>query len=140
MGTKLGKYPSRAEMIRASQLLDRAVLIPGDFEETLDEVKKGDFVYLDPPYAVRSRRIFREYGEKTFDTFDIPRLTKNLEQIVSRGADFIVSYADSKEGRELAKEWYSSKFPVRRHVAGFAGDRRLAYEWIISNRPTEAVL
>jgi DNA adenine methylase len=135
LGSRLGKYPSRSDMIMASQLLKKTTLIAGDFSKTLANVREDDFVYLDPPYAVLSRRIFREYGEKAFDTSDIPRFASALDQIVARGADFIVSYADSKEARELAGKWHSTKFPVRRHVAGFAGDRRRAYEWIISNQP-----
>jgi len=138
MGTKLGNYPSRDELIQASRLLQRARLVSGDFANTLKLVREGDFVYLDPPYAVLSRRIFREYGAKAFDTSDIPRFNQKLEEIVDKGADFIVSYADSKEARDLAKSWYRTKFPVRRHVAGFAGDRRQAYEWIISNLPIDS--
>src|SRR3954452_7758816 len=32
----------------------------------LENVVAGNFVYLDPPYAVDSRRIFREYGKTIF--------------------------------------------------------------------------
>lgn len=107
----------------------------GDFAKTLERVKAGDFVYLDPPYAVRSRRIFREYGRTTFDTNDIPRLSESLSAITKRNADFLVSYADCTEARALALEWYSVRLPIKRHVAGFAGARKKAYEWLISNRP-----
>jgi len=101
----------------------------------LEHVNKGDFVYLDPPFAVTSRRIFREYGKKTFDTSDIPRFSESLATIVKKEADFLVSYADCTEARALALEWHSIRLPIRRHVAGFADNRRMAYEWLISNRP-----
>jgi DNA adenine methylase len=116
-------------------MLTHATLVAGDFTKTLERVQPHDFVYLDPPYAVRSRRIFRQYGRKTFDTTDIPRFTTSLNAIAALGADFLVSYADCKEARVLAAEWNSIRLPVRRHVAGFAGDRKRAYEWLISNRP-----
>ncbi len=134
MGERVGKYFSREELIQCSQILHRAELIAGDFATTLEQVKRFDFVYLDPPYAVKSRRMFREYGKTVFDTADIPRLDKGLKQIVARGADFLVSYADCAEARALAADWHAVRLPVRRHVAGFAGNRKNAYEWLITNR------
>jgi len=135
MGTRLGEYFSRDDLVGCSKLLQKTTLVAGDFIKTLERVRAGDFVYLDPPYAVTSRRIFKEYGKKTFDTADIPRLSESLTAIVKRGADFLVSYADCAEARALALNWYSVRFPVKRHIAGFAGDRKRAYEWLISNRP-----
>jgi DNA adenine methylase len=135
MGRRPGAYFSKDDMLHCSKLLQRTTLVAGDFVKTLERVKPGDFVYLDPPYAVRSRRIFKEYGQKTFDTADIPRLSDSLMAIVKRKADFLVSYADCAEARALAIKWHSLRLPIRRHVAGFAGDRKQAYEWLISNRP-----
>ncbi len=134
MGTRLGEYFSKDDLVRCSKLLRKATLVAGDFIKTVERVKAGDFVYLDPPYAVTSRRIFREYGKKTFDTADIPRFSESLGTIVSKDADFLVSYADCAEARALALKWYSVRLPIKRHIAGFAGDRKKAYEWLISNR------
>ena len=135
MGTRPGEYFSRDELLACSRLLQTAILVAGDFVKTLKRVKAGDFVYLDPPYAVTSRRIFKEYGKKTFDTADIPCLSECLTAIVQQNADFLVSYADCAEARAVALKWHSVRLPIRRHVAGFAGDRKHAYEWLISNRP-----
>ena len=135
IGTRLGSYPSKADFIKCSTLLQRAKLIPADFAKTLTLITAGDFVYLDPPYAVTSRRIFTEYGKNTFNTSDIQRLSTGLKWIEKQKADFLVSYADCTEARALAREWYSQRLPIKRHVAGFAGDRKNAYEWLISNRP-----
>jgi DNA adenine methylase len=135
MGTRLGEYFREDDLLACSKLLQRATLVAGDFVKTLERVKAGDFVYLDPPYAVTSRRIFKEYGKKTFDTADIPRLSESLTAIVQQNADFLVSYADCTEARALAFNWYSVRLPIRRHIAGFSGDRKKAYEWLISNLP-----
>jgi DNA adenine methylase len=138
MGTRLGEYFSKDDLLNCSQLLQSTTLVAGDFVKTLELVQTGDFVYLDPPYAVTSRRIFKEYGKKTFGTADIPRLSESLTAIVAQKADFLVSYADCTEARALALKWYSVRLPIKRHVAGFAGDRKKAYEWLISNRPITA--
>jgi DNA adenine methylase len=135
MGTRMGKYFSKDDLLACSQLLQRTTLLAGDFLKTLGQVRSGDFVYIDPPFAVKSRRVFKEYGKKSFDTSDIPRLSDSLAAIVRQNADFLVSYADCSEARALARKWYSVRLPIKRHVAGFADDRKRAYEWLISNRP-----
>jgi len=135
MGRRPGDYFSKDDLLNCSTLLQRTTLVAGDFVKTLERVKAGDFVYLDPPYAVTSRRIFTEYGKKTFDTADLPRLSESLAAIVKQHADFLVSYADCTEARALALNWHSVRLPIRRHVAGFSGDRKKAYEWLVSNRP-----
>lgn len=135
IGTRTGTYFTRADLMMCSAMLKRTELIAADFAETLKQVKSGDFVYLDPPFAVDSRRVFREYGAECFTTADMTRLAENLRRIKSMGADFLVSYADSKEARAIAKEWNATRLPIRRHIAGFSGNRRRAYEWLISNKP-----
>ena len=121
-------------------MLRKARLVAGDFEKTLAFARRGDFVYLDPPFAVSSRRVFRQYGSNSFGTSDLPRLKQALCRLDKIGADFLVSYADSSEARELAKRWSSVRLPVRRHIAGFARQRRQAYEWLISNMQAPAAL
>jgi DNA adenine methylase len=137
MGQRPGAYFTKEDILRCSELLSRAKLVAGDFATTLEHVKKGDFVYLDPPFAVNSRRIFHEYGKRVFTLTDMPRFAKSLDDIRRVGADFVVSYADCTESRALAREWNSVRLPIRRHVAGFSGARKNAYEWLITNLPLD---
>jgi DNA adenine methylase len=123
----------REDFMRAATHLRRARFVAGDFTQTLALAEKGDFVYLDPPFAVSSRRVFTEYGERTFDTTDVERLARELRRLNKIGAEFLVSYADCKEARQLAAEWSATKLFVRRNVAGFSSHRRMASEWLISN-------
>src|ERR1041385_9160576 len=60
-------------IVAAAHLLERAILVDGDFEATLERVEAGDFVFIDPPYAVADRRIFADYHPDTFSTADIQR-------------------------------------------------------------------
>lgn len=131
-GEPLGAL-ERDEFLRSAKQLRQAQFVAGDFSDTLKLAKKRDFVYLDPPFAVTSRRVFRQYGEKPFDTSDVDRLARELRRLDRIGAEFLVSYADCAEARVLAREWNSTKLFVRRNVAGFSGHRRLASEWLISN-------
>jgi DNA adenine methylase len=119
---------------KMSTILRRAILLNEDFSCVLKRVKRGDFVYLDPPYAVANRRIFSEYHPDTFINSDLKRLERDLIALDRRGAHFVVSYADSSEGRSLLTRWHPRRVRTRRNIAGFAGHRRLAYELIASNR------
>jgi DNA adenine methylase len=109
------------------------VLVTGDFEKVLSRVKPGDFVYLDPPFSVSSRRIFREYDASQFDFGSIWRLRICLEELAAMKIKFLVSYALCREARFLAKGFKTRIVRVRRNVAGFAKHRRYARELLIFN-------
>ncbi|MGC3968740.1 MAG: DNA adenine methylase [Pirellulales bacterium] len=52
-----------------------------DYKECLKDIKKGDFVYLDPPYASRRRNRYGEYGYDCFSEEDLPSLYCTLDMI-----------------------------------------------------------
>jgi DNA adenine methylase len=136
-GFKTGKLPSETLLLACSQVLQAATILRSDFEGCIRSVGPGDFVYLDPPFAVRSRRVFREYGPKPFDLSDLERLGKCLERIDRAGAHFVISYAFSSESLKTLGSWKLRKVRTMRNVAGFAANRRFAYELIATNIPTE---
>ncbi len=119
---------------KTALLLKSALLLQGDFEVALDEARAGDFVYLDPPYAVAKRRVFSEYQAQGFSERDLDRLRSCLVELDRRGVHFVLSYADSAEGRKLVSDWNYRRVRTRRNVAGFAGDRRLTFEVMASNQ------
>jgi DNA adenine methylase len=137
MGNDQGRYLTKEELLACSALLQNTKLVAGDFTRTLQEVSAGDFVYLDPPFAVQSRRIFREYGQRSFETSDMPRFAEALADIDRSKAHFLVSYADCREARDIATDWNSIRLPIRRNIAGFGDARRNAYEWLITNLPIQ---
>jgi DNA adenine methylase len=108
-------------------------LVAGDFELVLRHARKGDFVYMDPPFAVRARRVFKEYHPDTFSGSDVNRLRLWLEKLHKRGISFLVSYAQSAEADVLARGFDRRRISVRRNIAGFASDRSPSNEILISN-------
>lgn len=133
MGRDPGAYLSLEDFLNCAKLLKNTKLISGDFTKSIAHTESGDFVYLDPPFALTSRRMFCEYGNGTFGLPDIPRLDDSLKQIDKSRADFLVSYADCTEARKIAKSWNSIRLPIRRSIAGFTENRKIAYEWLITN-------
>jgi DNA adenine methylase len=116
-------------------LLQNASLQHGDFEDTLSQAKPGDFVYVDPPYAISDRRVFREYLPGSFSSQDLGRLATALQSLDERGVRFLVSYEDSHEAEELLGRWLPRRMMTRRNIAGFAGHRRSSPELVASNAP-----
>lgn len=125
--------PDLHHLRACADLLFRARLVHSDFRRLLGLVEPGDFVYMDPPYAVSGRRVFVQYSSAHFSAKDLGDLTVWLEEIDRRGASFIVSYADGHEARNIFRQWSRRRFAVRRNVAGFAGARRNHYELFVSN-------
>jgi DNA adenine methylase len=135
LGSKPSAMPSLEHLLQVSLALKPANLIACDFEEALANVEDHDFVYLDPPYAI-GRRYRGEYGPGAFRESDVPRLLAALRSIDSRGATFLLSYAEDQALlMQLPSAWYLRHVDVQRHIAGFAVHRRLASEILISNRP-----
>lgn len=133
---KTPNIPTLLQFRACARLLSRATLIAGDFREVVTKVRRGDFVYLDPPYAVSGRRVFIQYAKDHFATTDLPDLAAWLKEIDRRGASFVLSYADSGDARAAFRGWRTRRFSVRRNVAGFSNARRNHYELFLSNIET----
>jgi len=118
---------------QASTLLKRARLLNDDFEATVQSAKRGDFVYMDPPYFSSTRRIFGEYGPRTFGSADMLRLSRCLVKLHNRGVKFVVSYLYSTESRAIFSRWSVRRIRIRRNIAGFCSARRGAYELLACN-------
>src|SRR5260370_20078520 len=57
-GVRCGGFPSDETFEKCAGRLRIARFMKGDFECVLQQAKKGDLVYMDPPFAVRARRGF----------------------------------------------------------------------------------
>ncbi len=128
-----GRLPTASELHSVATVLRSCKIKHSDFERILEITKLGDFVYIDPPYAVGNRRIFRQYGPSSFGLQDLQRLSKCLASMDRRGVKFVMSYALCPEANKFFKRWPHRRVYVQRNIAGFANQRRLAAEVMISN-------
>ncbi len=133
-GDKSGQLPSKEQLRFYSHILRNTKFVLGDFEKTLSLSKIGDFIYLDPPYSVKSIRIFKEYHSKIFSNLDIERLRLWIKHLTVNGIEFLLSYANSDEGNYLKKDFEYKVVNTKRHIAGFSSNRRIAEEILISNK------
>lgn len=132
-GRNTGGMPSLDRFITCARQLRAARLECADFETILGQARRGDFVYLDPPYTSSCRHQYGEYGYDTFRSPDLQRLMQCLQQLDRRGVRFLLSYGDSGHLRRMCAVWSVSRISVRRHVAGFGRARRNVRELIICN-------
>lgn len=129
-----GSIPPKADFLAVSEALNSAEICHSDFEQLIRKhVRAHDFVYLDPPYAVKNERIFRQYGPETFGLNDLQRLETCLEIIHDRGASFLMSYALCVDVERIAARWRTIRTETQRNIAGFAAHRRLSPELLVTN-------
>lgn len=116
-----------------SKSIRNAEIKCGDFEELVAKTKQGDFLYLDPPYALGEKRDRGEYGAGSFRENDELRLIKSIKKSSNRGVKVLLSYSPSPFVLESLNDWQIHRLSVTRSVAGFSGSRRTADEVLISN-------
>jgi DNA adenine methylase len=89
---------------KVSASLQNVTIKAVDFKETIKEIKKGDLVFLDPPYTVaHENNGFIEYNQKLFSWDDQEKLKDFTQAINDKGAYFILTNASHKSILELYK-------------------------------------
>lgn len=133
-GTKTGNLPTIDNLIEISNDLKDVTILNDDFENVVSNyLDYGDFVYLDPPYAVSNSRVFRQYSLNTFGLEDLERMSNLLSRIDSQNCKFLVSYADCSEAYEFFGEWKLNKVNTQRFMKGFGKNRVETKELLITN-------
>ncbi len=114
----LGRYTNpnivnKENLLGVSKILQSSNLefFCRDFEQSLHDIKKGDFVYFDPPYQpVSNTANFTSYTNKDFTENDLERLANLADKLDSRGCKVMLSNSKSKKVENL---FYSSKWKIK---------------------------
>jgi DNA adenine methylase len=132
------RIPPLETFLTISERLKNVDLRCGNYFDIIsDEVRSGDFVYLDPPYKLKNTKGFYQYGPNTFIEEDLVKIAELLKVIDSVGARFLLSYASSEDVMELFREWNISYVEVKRNISGFSKFRGPATELLIHNIPSK---
>lgn len=136
-GNRNAYIPTLDDLHAASEILSGTKVLAEDFESILKRnVRRGDFIYLDPPYAQDNRKVFHQYRQNEFGIEDLRRLEKSINLIDDRSAHFLLSYGWCPEALRVFESWPHQKIMVQRNIAGFVKSRRLAAEMLVTNIPT----
>lgn len=121
-------------IIEISKYLQGITIIDGDFEDACKDARKGDFVFLDSPYAPLNPTSFESYTKEGFDIESHKRLAKLYDELTMRGCYCMLT----NHNTDLINELYGNKgykidvVSVRRMINSDASNR-VGEEVIICN-------
>lgn len=91
----------RENIFEISDLIKNVVFKCQDFEKSLQNIQKNDFVYLDPPYYPLNKKSFVEYTKDGFDEDKHAKLFKMTRELKSK---FLMSNSDVPTVNENFKD------------------------------------
>lgn len=118
----------------ASKALANTEVTCVDFEASLADVKKGDFVYLDPPYyPVSEYSDFTRYTKEKFYKEDQIRLRDTFAKLAKKGAYVMLSNSNADFIREIYKDFAIHEVSSGRLLNSRAEKRAKVTELVITN-------
>lgn len=117
-----------------SEYLRGVTITDGDFEAACKDAEKGDFVFIDSPYAPLNPTSFESYTKEGFDLESHKRLAKLFDELTDRGCFCMLT----NHNTELINELYGRKgyrmdvVEVKRSINSDASNR-VGEEVIICN-------
>ena len=121
-------------IMSVSEFLKGVTIMEGDFQPACKNAGKGDFVFIDSPYAPLNPTSFESYTKEGFDVESHKRLAKLYDELTERGCYCMLT----NHNTELINELYSNKgyridvVSVKRMINSDASNR-VGQEVIICN-------
>ncbi|WP_445635096.1 Site-specific DNA-methyltransferase (adenine-specific) [Nostoc sp. DSM 114161] len=105
-----------------------------DFQDVLKKAKKGDFVYLDPPYdPVSDTASFTGYDVNGFNKDEQIRLKETFDNLDNRGCKLLLSNAYTNFIKDLYKDYIHIKISAIRAINSNAKKRGKVDEILVKN-------
>lgn len=116
----------------AAEVLKGVELVVDDFESVCQRAKKGDAVYLDPPYLpVSPTSSFASYHNAPFGLDEHERLAKAFASLKKRGVAALLSNSDTPETRRLFGKFELSTVQATRAINSNAKRRGPVSELLV---------
>lgn len=116
--TRPGIDPKRLAAIiyQWSSSINKFTFLNVDYRECLEDVKQGDFVFLDPPYGGTKSRY-------TQTPFSVEDLYQTLDMLNSKGVHWMLTFDGSSGDRNYAyappEDLYKSTFKIKTGKSAF---------------------
>lgn len=105
-----------------------------DFEDTCKRARRGDAVYLDPPYLpVSATANFSDYHDKPFGIGEHQRLARVFEKLAERGVHAVLSNSDTEETQRIFGKFELDVVKARRSINSVKSRRGPVGEILVSN-------
>ena len=121
-------------IMEISKYLKDVKIVDGDFEEACEDAKRGDFIFLDSPYAPLNPTSFESYTKEGFDVESHKRLSRLYDDLTDRGCYCMLT----NHNTQLINDLYGNKgykievVSVKRMINSDASNR-VGKEVIICN-------
>jgi DNA adenine methylase len=111
---KTPRIISKTELDYISDLIKDVEFVNSDYSHSIKRIKKGDFVYLDPPYAPKNSNSFVGY---VADGFSLEMHKTLFSEIKKLGKiRFVMSNAKVDLVTEIFKEYFCEEIAVKRAI------------------------
>jgi DNA adenine methylase len=105
-----------------------------DFEKAVENAKKGDFIYFDPPYdPVSDTSSFTGYSLYGFDKDDQIRLRDLFVELDKRGCKVLLSNSATDFIKDLYKDFHIEVVSANRNINANASRRGKIDEVLVMN-------
>ena len=109
-------------------------LLNGDYKMALKKLRKGAFVYFEPPYMpISSSSSFTGYTENGFDKKQQIELKEECDRLNSRGIKFLLSNSDHPFIRDLYKDYEIITVRAKRSINSNSNKRGEINEVLVRN-------
>jgi len=88
-----------------AEYLKNVKILEGDFQVACKDAQKGDFIFIDSPYAPLNATSFESYTKEGFDIESHKRLAELYHELTARGCFCMLT----NHNTELIKELYGNK-------------------------------
>jgi len=115
-----------------SEHLKSITILGGDFQVACQKAQKGDFVFIDSPYAPLNPTSFEAYTKEGFDIESHKRLASIFKKLSDKGCYCILTNHNTDFINELYKDYNKKVVDVKRMINSNANNR-VGKEIIITN-------
>lgn len=105
-----------------------------DYEKSLSKIRKGAFVYFDPPYdPISDSSSFTGYTKNGFDRTEQERLKKVCDKLNDKGVKFLLSNSSTEFIRDLYKDYNIFSIKAKRAINSKGNGRGETTEVLVKN-------
>ena len=125
---------SYSELESVSKLLSKTEILNSDFQVTVREARRGDFVYFDPPYVpISETASFTSYSSGGFGIAEQERLAELMLELQADGVAALCSNSDTPLARKIYARLNLGTIRAPRMVSASAAGRGSVSELVITN-------
>ena len=128
-------------LLANSKRLSGAKIAKRDFLNQLELAKKGDLVYLDPPYIpLSSSSSFSKYSKLDFDISNHEQLASSINSLTKRGVFVVLSNSDTSDTRKIFGDSMNLyQISVGRSISAKSESRKRVNEIIATNYDVDSI-